>query len=77
MKKLEVLGPGCAKCVKLAELTAKAATDLGLDCEVVKVTDLGQILSHRVMMTPALVVDGVVKCSGRVPGIDELKTMIA
>lgn len=77
MKKLEVLGPGCAKCGKLAELTAKAAADLGIECEVVKVTDLNEILKRRIMLTPALVVDGVVKCSGRVPGVDELKTMIA
>lgn len=77
MKKLEVLGPGCAKCGKLAELTAKAAADLGIDCEVIKVTDLNEILSRRIMMTPALVVDGVVKCTGRVPGIEELKSLIA
>lgn len=77
MKKLEVLGPGCAKCGKLAELTAKAAADLGIECEVVKVTELNEILKRRIMLTPALVVDGVVKCSGRVPGVDELKTMIA
>lgn len=77
MKKLEVLGPGCAKCGKLAELTAKAAADLGIECEVVKVTELNEILKRRIMLTPALVVDGVVKCSGRVPSVDELKTMIA
>ena len=76
MKKVEVLGPGCAKCGKLADLTAKAAADLGIECEVIKVTDLNEILSRRIMMTPALVVDGVVKCAGRVPGIDELKTLI-
>ena len=77
MKTLEILGPGCAKCGKLAELTAKAASDLGLECEIVKVTDMSQILSHHILSTPALVVDGVVKCSGRVPGVDELKTLIA
>lgn len=77
MKKLEVLGPGCAKCGKLAELTAKAVADLGIECEVVKVTDLNEILSRHIMLTPALVVDGVVKCTGRIPSIDELKTLIA
>ena len=77
MKKVEILGPGCAKCGKLAEVATKAAADLGIECEIVKITDLNQILSRHVMLTPALVVDGVVKCSGRVPGIDELKTLIA
>jgi len=76
MKRVEILGPGCAKCGKLLELATKAADDLGLECDIVKVTDLNQILSHRIMQTPALVVDGVVKCSGRLPSIEEMKTLI-
>jgi small redox-active disulfide protein 2 len=77
MKKIEILGPGCPKCGKLAELAERAAVDLGLDCEVVKITDLKSIIDRHVMLTPALIVDGRVKCSGRVPSYDELKAMIA
>lgn len=74
--KIEILGPGCAKCNKLAEDTKAAADQLGLDYELVKVTSLGQIAAHGVMMTPALVIDGRVKLSGKVPGRDELAKIL-
>ena len=77
MKKLQILGTGCPKCVKLAEAALAAADQLGLECEIEKVTDINRIVSFGVMMTPALVVDGQVKVAGRVPAIDELKTLIA
>ncbi len=74
---LLVLGPGCTKCQKLAEATAQAARELGLECRLSKITDLNQILTLRVMMTPALVVDGVVKVTGRVPSLEELKRILS
>jgi len=77
MKKLQILGTGCPKCVRLAEAAQEAATQLGLACEVEKVTDINRIVSFGVMVTPALVVDGVVKVAGRVPDVTELKSLIA
>lgn len=77
MKKLQILGTGCPKCLKLAEATKEAASQLGLECEIEKVTDITRIVSYGVMMTPALAVDGQVKVSGRVPTVDEIKTFIA
>jgi small redox-active disulfide protein 2 len=77
MRKIEVLGPGCPKCQKLHEETQKAAFELGLECNIVKVTDIQQITSYGVMMTPALVVDGVVKVVGKVPPLEEIKNMLA
>lgn len=77
MKKLQILGTGCAKCKKLAEETEKAAKELNIKYEIEKVTDIEKILSFAVMSTPALVVNGVVKVAGRVPNIDELKKMIS
>ena len=75
--KIEVLGTGCKKCDALAA-AAKAAVDrLGLDCEVEKVTDITQIMAKGVMMTPALVVDGSVKSSGRLLSPEEIEKMIA
>ncbi len=74
--KIEVLGTGCAKCTKLYDLTAQAARELGLPHEIIKVTDLKQIMALRVMVTPALVVNGSVKLTGKVPGLDELKTLL-
>lgn len=73
---LLVLGSGCAKCAKLYELTEHAAKELGVPYEINKVTDLQQILALRVMMTPALVVNGTVKLAGRLPSLDELKTIL-
>ncbi|HPG81638.1 MAG TPA: thioredoxin family protein [bacterium] len=76
MKKLQILGMGCAKCNKLMEMTELAAKELGIEYEIVKVNTLDEIKKFRIMMTPALAVDGVVKVYGRVPGLDELKQMI-
>lgn len=77
MKKLQILGTGCAKCTKLAEITAQAAESLGQPFEIEKVTEIQKIMAFGVMMTPALVVDGVVKVSGRVPSSDEIRQMLA
>ena len=74
--KLQILGTGCAKCNALTMTTEKAAQVLGLQYELEKVTDLKQIMAFGVMTTPALVVDGKVKVSGKVPSVDELKTML-
>jgi small redox-active disulfide protein 2 len=74
--KLQILGTGCAKCNALTMATEKAAQALGVPYELEKVTDLKQIMSFGVMMTPALVVDGKVKVAGKVPSVDELKTIL-
>jgi len=77
MKKIEILGTGCPKCKKLTELTMEAAAQLNLECDIEKVEDIQKITAYGVMMTPALVVDGKVKVSGKVPSIEELKTLIS
>ena len=74
--KIQILGAGCAKCNKLAELAEKAATDMGLEFELVKVSDFGEIMNMGVMVTPALAVDGDVKVAGKVPSIDDIKGML-
>jgi small redox-active disulfide protein 2 len=74
--KIQILGTGCAKCHALTAATEKAAQSLGLQCEIEKVTDLKSIMSFGVMTTPALVVDGQVKFSGKVPSVDELKSIL-
>ncbi len=71
--KIQILGTGCPKCKKLAENAMAAATDLELDYDLEKVTDINQIMTFGVMMTPALAVDGVVKVVGKVPTIEEIK----
>jgi len=76
MVKLQILGTGCPKCKKLAENTEQAAKALGLDYELIKVTDINAILDFGVMLTPALAVDGVVKVVGRVPDVAALQTLL-
>ena len=75
--KIQILGTGCAKCDALMMATEKAAQALGVQYELEKVTDLKQIMAFGVMVTPALVVDGKLKVSGKVPSVDEIKQMLA
>ncbi|MFQ6117588.1 MAG: thioredoxin family protein [Candidatus Bipolaricaulia bacterium] len=74
--KIEVLGTGCPKCEKTMANAKKAVEELGLNAEVVKVYDLGEITSRGVLMTPALAVDGEVKVSGHIPSVEEIKRML-
>ncbi len=74
--KIEVLGPGCPKCKKLFEHAEKAVKDAGIHAEVTKVEDIQKIIDAGVMMTPALVINGEVKSSGRVLSVEEIKKMI-
>jgi small redox-active disulfide protein 2 len=76
MRKIEILGTGCPKCRKLAELTREAASQLNLDCTIEKIEDIQKIMTYGVMMTPALVVDGEVKVVGKVPSIEDIKALI-
>ena len=77
MKKLIVLGPGCARCEKLAKLAREAADQLGIAYELQKLTDIKQFPAYGLMMTPGLVVDGELKVQGKVPTVDEIKAMLA
>ena len=74
--KVQVLGVGCANCDTLAAMTAEAIASLKLDCSVEKVQDMVEILTFDILATPALVVDGVVKVSGRVPSMEEIREVL-
>ena len=77
MKKIQVLGTGCPKCKKLAENAETAAKQAGIDYQLEKVTQINDIMKMGVMMTPALVVDGVVKVVGKVPTPEEIVGMLS
>lgn len=74
--RIEVLGTGCPKCRMLTLNVERAVAELGLEAEVVKVTDISEIVAHGVMLTPALMVDGNVKLVGRVATVEELKALL-
>ncbi len=75
-KLIQVLGPGCGRCATLKANAETAAKELGLNAEVEKVTDINVITGFGIMATPALVVDGVVKSSGKVLSVDEVKRLL-
>lgn len=69
---IRVLGTGCLKCKKLFAEAEKAVAETGAMAALSKVEKLDDIMAHGVMMTPALVIDGEVKCAGRVPNAAEI-----
>ena len=77
MKRIEILGPGCPKCNKMAENAEEAARGLGIEYELVKISDLGVMMGYRVMATPAIVVDGEVKSSGKLLSPEEIRKHLA
>ena len=76
MKTIQILGTGCPKCQKLTENAKAAASQLGLEHQIQKVTSVQDIMTFGVMMTPALAVDGQVKAVGKVPSVDEIKELL-
>ena len=77
MKTIHILGTGCPKCRQLAENAASAVRESGTDYEIVKVTDINEIMAFGVMLTPALVVDGDVKSSGKVMSAEEIRALLS
>lgn len=73
---IKVLGPGCAKCSKTEKLVKEAVLETGTDASVEKVTDMMQIASYGVFGTPSVIVDGEVKCTGKVPKKEDIKAWI-
>jgi len=75
MRKIQILGPGCPKCRKLAANAEEAAQALGIEYDLEKVTAIDKIMAFGVVMTPGLVIDGEVKATGKVPPVEEIKGM--
>ena len=71
--KIEILGTGCPKCKKLAELVEQAVKESGIEAEITKITEINEIMNYGVMITPALVIDGKVKIAGKIPSLEEIK----
>ncbi len=74
---IKVLGSGCKKCTTLYNLIEETCKEDGLEVNLEKVTDFKDIVSYGVMKTPGLVIDGIVKVSGRVPSKDEIKKFLS
>ena len=74
--KIEVLGTGCPKCQATVRNVEQAVKELGIQAEVVKVEDLSEITARGVAVTPALAIDGEIKCYGRIPAVEEIKSWL-
>ena len=74
--KIEILGTGCPKCEKLYINVQEAVAKTGIDAEITKITKISDISNYGVMMTPALVIDGQVKCVGKMPTVDDIAAWI-
>jgi small redox-active disulfide protein 2 len=73
---IKVLGPGCAKCEKTEKLVQEVVREEGVDADVEKVSDMMKIASYGVFGTPSVIIDGEVKCSGKVPKKADVKAWI-
>ena len=76
MKKLQILGTGCAKCKALQECAELVAQQAGLAYEIEKITDIPRMMQFGIMATPALAIDGKVVSQGRVPNIQQMQTLL-
>ncbi len=74
--KIEVLGPGCPRCQSLEANVKEALSQLGMEAEVEKVTEMGQIVAKGVMSTPGVVIDGKVVSAGKLLSVDEVKAIL-
>lgn len=75
--RITVFGPGCPRCKKTEENAVEALKELNLEAELVKVSDLQEIMSHGIMMTPGLAIDEEVVSTGKIPSVEEIKKWIS
>lgn len=75
---IKIFGPGCAKCEKLTGNVEEAVSQLNLDnVEIEKISDIGKMVEEGIMSSPTLMVDGVIKFSGNIPSIEEIKKILS
>jgi small redox-active disulfide protein 2 len=77
MLTIKILGSGCPNCKKVEAIARQAVGMMGMDAEVIKVTDYNQIMEYNIMSTPGLVVNEEVVCAGRIPTPTEVSTWLA
>ncbi len=73
---IKVLGPGCPKCEETEKIVKEAVAEAAVDAQIEKVTDITEIAKHGVFMTPSVIIDGEVKCVGKIPKKGEIKAWL-
>ena len=76
MKKIEILGPGCPKCNALTENVKKALQETNQTAEVVKITDIKEMIAKGIMFTPGLLIDGIVVSQGKTLNVEQIKELM-
>jgi small redox-active disulfide protein 2 len=76
MLDIKILGPGCANCSKVEQITRQAVSDMGFQADISKITDYSEIMNYPILSTPGLVINDEVVCSGRVPTQAEVTTWL-
>ena len=76
MLTIKVLGSGCANCKRVEQIVRKIITDMGIEAEVVKVTEYAEIMAYNVMSTPGLVINEKIVSTGRIPAPAEVTTWL-
>ena len=74
--RIEVLGPGCPKCTSAEQNVRKALSELNVQAEVLKVTDINAMIEKGVMYTPALIIDGKLALQGKIPTVEQVKRLV-
>jgi small redox-active disulfide protein 2 len=77
MLNIKVLGSGCANCKKLEALAHQIVDQMGIEAEIIKVTEYPDIMAYNIMSTPGLVINEKVVSSGRIPSVAEVTTFVA
>lgn len=74
--KIQICGPGCANCTKAEQIVKTTVDELGVDAQIEKITDFQEMAKLGVLSTPAVIVDGAIKCVGKVPTKDDVKSWL-
>ncbi|MBE3124674.1 MAG: TM0996/MTH895 family glutaredoxin-like protein [Acidobacteria bacterium] len=75
--KIEILGPGCPKCGEVEKRVKSALAELNIVADCEKVTDIKKMMSYGILATPGLVINGEIKCAGRIPRVEDIKGWIS
>ena len=73
---IKILGPGCPRCFEVERRTRNALAVLNVAADLQKISDITKIAEYKIFATPGLIINGKVKCSGRIPSVEEIKQWI-
>lgn len=77
MLTIKVLGPGCSNCQRVEAAAKNAVTNLGVEAEIIKVTDYAEMMAYKILATPGLVINEKLFAAGRIPGENEIMNWVA